>query len=90
MRTPWYYDPLVHKLRGQRGLAEHMAEADATGKSLFVTYTRPTATGRNAPDLVGLAQDPALFEPIGELYGFEPRGHMLVFRYRGKALEASP
>jgi hypothetical protein len=90
MRTPWYYDPLVHKLRKQDGLTELMAEADATRKSLFVTYTRPTATGRSAPDLVALAQDPALFEPIGELYGFEPRGHMLVYRYRGKAHEAGP
>jgi hypothetical protein len=83
MRTPWYYDPLVHKLRGSGGLTEYLAEADATGKSLFVTYTRPTASARNAPDLVALAQDPALFEPIAEFYGFEPRGHMLVFRYRG-------
>jgi hypothetical protein len=83
MRPPWYYDPLVHLPHGPDELVELMAEADATGKSLFVTYTRPRAARRSAPDLVALAQDPALFEPVAELYGFEPRGHMLLFRYRG-------
>jgi len=90
MRPPWYYDPLVHLPRGPDELVELMAEADATGKSLFVTYTRPRAARRSAPDLVALAQDPALFEPIGELYGFEPRGHMLVYRYRGRPEPTHP
>jgi len=38
----------------------------------------------HVPELVALTLDPTIFEPIQEFYGFEPRGHMLVFRYRGQ------
>jgi hypothetical protein len=90
MRPPWYYDPLVHLPRSSDELLELMAEADASGKALFVTYTRPRAAHRSAPELTALANDPTLFEPIGEFFGFEPRGHMLVFRYRGQPLHRLP
>jgi hypothetical protein len=85
MRTPWYYDPRVHKIRaGAEELRALLRDADATGRTLYVTYTRPPAARRSAGDLVAMAEDPTLFEPIAEFHGFEPRGHMRVFRYRGR------
>ena len=60
---------------------------DASGKELFVSWTQPLSTRKRLPGLVRLAEDPALFEKVAEFYGFEPRGHMLVHRYRGSSRE---
>jgi hypothetical protein len=83
LRTPFYYDPRVRELSDRHELRALMEEADATGKTLFVSWTQPESTRKRLPGLVRLAEDPALFEKVAEFYGFEPRGHMLVHRYRG-------
>jgi hypothetical protein len=76
----WYYDPL---LRNVNDVGAAMAEADATGKTLYVLYSRPELTRRRLPELVALSEDPARFELVKRWYGYEPRGHILVFKYRG-------
>jgi hypothetical protein len=85
MRTPFYYDPRVRELSNRNELRALMEEADASGKELFLTWTQPVSARKHLPGLVRLAEDPALFEEVAEFYGFEPRGHMLVHRYRGAA-----
>lgn len=77
----WYYDPLLRSVNDVEAL---MAEADATGKTLYVLYSRPELTRRRLPELVALSEDPARFELVKRWYGYEPRGHILVFRYRGR------
>lgn len=85
LRTPFYYDPRVQELSERGELRALMQEADATDKALFVSWTNPVWARRRLPGLVGLVENPAIFEPIAELYGFEPRGHMVVYRYRGSS-----
>jgi hypothetical protein len=76
----WYYDPRVQPPERVQAL---MAEADATGKELFLSYSRPELTRRRLPELVTLAEDPARFELVERFYGFEPRGHIVVYKYLG-------
>lgn len=76
----WYYDPL---LRGVNDIEAWMAKADATGKTLFLLYSRPELTRKRLPELVALSEDPSRFELVKRWYGYEPRGHILVFKYRG-------
>jgi hypothetical protein len=83
-RTPFYYDPRVRQLDDDDSLRALMTEADATGKELYVTWVEWWERGKKVPRIVQLAEDPAHFERVAELYGFEPRGHMLVYRYRGR------
>jgi hypothetical protein len=85
LRTPFYYDPRVRELEYRDELRALMEEANATGKELFVTWTQPAHTRKRFPSLVRLAEDRLLFEKVAEFHGFEPRGHMLVHRYRGSA-----
>jgi hypothetical protein len=87
MRTPFYYDPRVRELSNRNELRALMEEADASGKELFLTWTQPVSARKHLPGLVRLAEDPALFEEVAEFHGFEPRGYMLVHRYRGHAPE---
>ncbi len=83
VRTSFYYDPRVRNLDDHHELRALMKEADATGKELYVSWTRPLEIRKSAPRILDLAEDPALFAKVAESYGFEPRGHMLVHRYRG-------
>lgn len=77
----WYYDPLLRSVNEIEAL---MTEADATGKTLYLLYSRPELTRRRLPDLVALSEDPTRFELVKRWYGYEPRGHILVFKYRGR------
>jgi hypothetical protein len=83
----WYYDPLVQRVDDVEAL---MAESDASGKPLFVSYSRPELARRRLPRLVELVEDPARFELVERQYGFEPRGHVVVYRYRGAAATPAP
>jgi hypothetical protein len=84
-RAPTYYDPLVIELESVRELRDLMRAADERGTPLFVNYGRPELAERRTPELVELVHDPALFERVAELRGFEPRGLRYVYRYKGAA-----
>jgi hypothetical protein len=82
-RAPSFYDPWVHIVESADELEALLAEAHASGRPLYVNYGRPHLARGRAPELVAMAEREDLFEPIATFYGFEPRGHMLVYRYRG-------
>jgi hypothetical protein len=82
-RTPFYYDPLVHQIDSPEQLLERLEQAKRTGHPLYVNYGRTFLAEKRHPELVALAKREDLFEEVSALYGFEPRGHMLVYRYRG-------
>ena len=71
----------------QRRFRQHQpaaVEADRTGRELYVNFARPSLARKNCPELLEMAERKDLFEPVGTLYGFEPRGLMRVYRYRGR------
>jgi hypothetical protein len=83
-RIPGYYDPRVRWVGEPRQLRKLMRRADAENTPLFVNYGRPSLASARFPALVALVEDERLFEPVAELWGFEPRGMMRVYRYRGR------
>jgi hypothetical protein len=83
-RTPFYYDPLVHQIASPEQLLDLLEQAKRTGRPLYVNYGRTSTAQRRHPELVALAEREDLFEEVAVLYGFEPRGHMRVYRYRGR------
>lgn len=83
-RTPFYYDPLVHQLTSPQQLLELLEQADRTGRPLYVNFGRPVGARKRFPELVDMAKREDLFEEVAVLYGWEPRGQMLVYRYRGR------
>jgi len=83
-RAPVYYDPNVHKIFDREELVALLDEADRTGRELYLNYGRASLAPKKYPELVEMAEREDLFEPVGRLYGFEPRGLMRVYRYRGR------
>ena len=83
-RPPFYYDPNVHQIGSATQLLELMAEADRSGRPLYANLGRPHQAIKRFPDLKALVERDDLFEPVATLYGFEPRGHMEIYRYRGR------
>jgi len=83
-RAPLYYDPNVQRIFKREELLALLDEADRSGRELYVNYGRPSRALRNYPELVAMVEREDLFEPVGRLDGFEPRGVMRVYRYRGR------
>ena len=82
--VPEYYDPNVHEIWNQEQLFGLLDEADRTGRELYVYYGRANLARRRYPELADLVEREDLFVPVARLYGFEPRGRMRVYRYRGR------
>ncbi len=83
-RIPFYYDPLVRFVGEPDDLRELMERADAEGTPLFVNYGRPSLARTRFPAMMAMVADETLFVPVAEFWGFEPRGMMRVYRYRGQ------
>jgi hypothetical protein len=83
-RVPDYYDPNIREISSQQELLSLLDEADRTGRELYVNYGRTNLARRRYPDLVDLVEREDLFEPVARFYGFEPRGLIRVYRYRGR------
>jgi hypothetical protein len=81
-RTPYYYDPNVHVIGRREQLLELLDQADRSGRELFINYGRPNLARGRFPELTELLKRDDLFEPVARFYGLEPRGQMLVYRYR--------
>jgi hypothetical protein len=82
--VPEYYDPNIHEIWNQEQLLGFLDEADRTDRDLYVNYGRANLARRRYPELVDMVEREDLFEPVARLYGFEPRGLMRVYRYRGR------
>jgi hypothetical protein len=83
-RLPEYYDPNIREISRGEELLALLDEADRTGRQLYATYGRTNLARRRYPELIELVEREDLFEPVGRLYGFEPRGMARVYRYRGR------
>jgi hypothetical protein len=83
-RAPVYYDPNVHKIGSQEEFFDLLDEANRSGRDLYVNFGRPSLVRKHCPELLEIAEREDLFEPVARLYGFEPRGMMRVYRYRGR------
>jgi hypothetical protein len=83
-RVPDYYDPNLREISSQKQLLTLLDEADRNGRELYVCYGRTNLARRHFPELVEMVEREDLFEPVARFYGFEPRGQMLVYRYRGR------
>jgi hypothetical protein len=83
-RLPEYYDPNIREISRGEELLALLDEADRTGRQLYATYGRTNLARRRYPELIELVERADLFEPVGRLYGFEPRGMARVYRYRGR------
>jgi hypothetical protein len=83
-RGPTYYDPLLIRIDSMAEMRELMQRADRTGATLYVNLGKPEQAALAHPDLFALVDDPSAFEVVTTLYGFEPRGHRIIYRYRGE------
>lgn len=79
------YDPRVQLLRKATELRRLMAEADASGKALYVDHGWHLARKKDAGAFWELLQQDAVFEPVAVLPGWKPRLTRFVWRYRGGA-----
>jgi hypothetical protein len=79
-----HYDPHLHTISQEEQLLALLEEADRTGHALYVSYGRPWLVRRKHVGLLAMVEREDLFEPVADLYGFEPRGLMRVYRYRGR------
>ncbi len=78
-----YYDPALRRFSTVDELRALLAEADASGRPLFVNYGRPRLARQRRPELVKFVNREDLFEEVATLYGLPLRGNRRVLRYRG-------
>jgi hypothetical protein len=79
-----HYDPNIQVVLEKEQLLALLEEADRTDRPLYLSYGRPWLARREYAELMEMVEREDLFEPVTTLYGFEPRGLMRVFRYRGR------
>jgi hypothetical protein len=82
--VPEYYDPNIREIWNQEQLLGLLDEADRTDRDLYVNYGRANLARRRYPELGEMVEREDLFELVARLYGFEPRGLIRVYRYRGR------
>ena len=82
-RGPWYYDPLFRMIRSTDEMLALLDEADTTGRPLFVNLGRTGLARKESPELMALMEQGDLFEEVETMWGLEPRGQRVVYRYRG-------
>lgn len=87
MITPEIYDPRVRKAKTLEDYAALIAEAEDTGKELYVNNGFPAALKVTEPDLYNLLSDPAAFESLGTFYAIEQMLDRAVYRYRPGSLK---
>ncbi len=79
-----YYDPNTRWISTPQDLLALLEEADRSGQALYVSYARRWLARRKQADLLEIIENPDLFDPVATLYGFEPRGMLHLYRYRGR------
>ena len=62
-----------------------IARADEQGKPLFINFGFLTAAQMRFRPIVDLINDPAFFEKVAELQGFDPINDRYVYRYKPKS-----
>ena len=76
------YDANIIVFRSVRELAEIIARADEQGKPLFINFGFLTTAQMRFRPILNLINDPAFFEKVAELQGFDPINDRYVYRYK--------
>lgn len=79
------YDANIIIFRSVRELAEIISRADEQGKILFVNFGFLTTAQMRFRPILNVINDPALFEKVAELQGFDPINDRYVYRYKSKS-----
>jgi len=79
-----HYDPNLRPISDRAQLSALLEEADRTGREFYIAYARPWLSRGEYRELVNMVKREDLFEPVATFYGFEPRGLIHVYRYRGR------
>ena len=79
------YDANIIVFRSVRELADIIARADEQGKPLFINFGFLTTAQMRFRPILNLINDPAFFEKVAELQGFDPINDRYVYRYKPKS-----
>jgi hypothetical protein len=79
------YDANIIVFRSVRELADIIARADQQGKPLFINFGFLTTAQMRFRPILNLINDPAFFEKVAELQGFDPINDRYVYRYKPKS-----
>ena len=79
------YDANIIIFRSVRELAEIISRADEQGKILFMNFGFLTTAQMRFRPILNVINDPALFEKVAELQGFDPINDRYVYRYKSKS-----
>lgn len=82
------YDPGQRRLddvKKQTAIDEVIAEADRTGKPLYVDFAQESYARVHFPELFKRFDNEEVFERVAVLYGLEPQNTRVVLRYLGKS-----
>jgi Dolichyl-phosphate-mannose-protein mannosyltransferase len=79
------YDANIIIFRSVRELADIIARADEQGKPLFINFGFLTTAQMRFRPILNLINDPAFFEKVAELQGFDPINDRYVYRYKPKS-----
>jgi Dolichyl-phosphate-mannose-protein mannosyltransferase len=79
------YDANIIIFRSVRELAAIIARADEQDKPLFVNFGFLTTAQMRFRPILNLINDPAFFEKVAELQGFDPINDRYVYRYKPKS-----
>jgi Dolichyl-phosphate-mannose-protein mannosyltransferase len=79
------YDGNIIIFRSVRELAELVARADEQGKALFINFGFLTTAQMRFRPILNVINDPALFERVAELQGFDPVNDRYVYRYKAQS-----
>ena len=79
------YDGNIIIFRSVHELAEIIDRADEQGKALFINFGFLTTAQMRFRPILNVLNDPALFEKVAELQGFDPINDRYVYRYKSKS-----
>ncbi len=83
------YDALQIELESADQLRELMAEADRTGKPLFINFGSENFSRHVAPETVQIIEQSGAFTLVQRLYGMDVQNTRVVYRYTGNKPDTS-
>jgi hypothetical protein len=86
--VPRVYDPRIREVHRPAELAALCAEARAEDRPLYVFHGYGPLNQKRLPELMALARDARLFEPVARFDGIESEQVYRVLRYTGAPLDA--
>jgi hypothetical protein len=78
------YDPAVRTVRSVEELESWLAEADTSGRPLWVQFAQPDLAEVHHPGITAALRDPSRFEPAPPLWGMDVQCTRLNYRYLGR------